>query len=229
MEGKLDFDWLSDPLLLYALSLTALLFGGIFILILTIVIKHSRRLHSEKIQNHFILLIQQTAKYFEEGRDIHDQLGQINALIRIHQKDIAYGWVRLLENTPKTDRQKYIVIATQTNMLECIPHCLNSGDLAEKCIALEAIGLSHFDNHINDVKQYTDQEIVAPYACVALARLIGKESLPQIIHSYEKGVLLTTQALAAVVEIPDEQIVDYTKDLAQKNLPNQITRYLELA
>jgi len=134
----------------------------------------------------------------------------------------------LLENTPKSDRPKYIVVATKTNVLECIPHCLNSGGLEEKCIALEAIGLSNFNSHINHVKLYTDQEIVSPYACVALARMIGKESLPLIIHAYEKGVLLTTQALAAIVEIPDEQIFNYRKDLTQTNLPNQIFQYLEL-
>lgn len=58
--------------------------------------------------------------------------------------------------------------------------------------------------------------------------MIGKESLPLIIHAYEKGVLLTTQALAAIVEIPDEQIFNYRKDLTQTNLPNQIFQYLEL-
>ncbi|HAT39446.1 hypothetical protein [Polynucleobacter necessarius] len=90
MGGKLDFDWLVDPLLLYALTLTASLFGGIFILILTIVIKHSR-LQSEKIHNHFILLLHQTAKHCEEGKNTQDQISRINTLIRLHKIDIAYG------------------------------------------------------------------------------------------------------------------------------------------
>ncbi|OWF65202.1 hypothetical protein B6A14_05165 [Polynucleobacter hirudinilacicola] len=223
----MDFDWLSDPLLLYALTLAALLFGGIFMLILTIIIKHGRRIKSQKIQDYFVSLINQAKEYRLEGKGIKHELTYINKLIELHKKDVAYGWVRLLERTPKKDRDQFIDIAKQTNMLHCIPHCLNDEGIAEKCIALEAIGLSNFDGYTNEAKKYAMQEGIAPYACIALSRLIGKDSLPQIIESYKKGILSTTQALAAIVEIPRDQIINYIQGSTQKTFPTQLSQYLE--
>lgn len=227
MGVKLDYEWLSDPLLLYALGLSALLFGGIFILILTIIIKHSRRLHGEKIQNDFTLLLHQAKELNKDGKDIRQQISNINFLIQNHKKDVAYGWVRLLEQSSPSDRTQYIAIATQTNLLYCIPHCLHDGGMAEKCIALEAIGLSQFQDYLDEVRQYSEESGLAPYACIALARLIGKGSLPQIIESYEKGVLTTTQALAAIVELPHTEVIDYIKNSSNKAFPKQINHYLK--
>lgn len=226
MGGKLDFDLLSDPLLLYALALAGLLFGGIFILIVTIVVKHSRRLHSENIQSSFISLLKLATKHHQEGKGIQLEIARINNLIQSHKKDVAYGWVRLLEQTSKLDCRRYTVIAMKTKILDCIPHCLNDQGIAEKCIALEAIGLSNFYNYTNEVKKYSLQPGLAPYACIALARLIGKESISQIIQSYELRVLTTTQALAAIVEIPHEEIIFYTSSGINKPFPKQLRHYL---
>lgn len=227
MEGSLEFAWLSDPLLLYALALAAILFGGIFVLMLTIIIKHGSRIKSQKIQDQFVSLLNQARKILDSNKSIESELAQINQLIRLHKKDVAYGWVRLLEQLPKEDRGEYIAIAMQTNMLHCIPHCLNDEGIAEKCIALEAIGLSHFETYVNDAKKYAEQEGIAPYACIALSRLIGKEALPQIIESYKKGFLSTTQALAAIVEIPNEQIMSFMQESGSHPFPAQLTPYLE--
>jgi len=229
MGVKLDYEWLSDPLLLYALGLSALLFGGIFILILTIIVKHSRRLHSEKIQSDFTLLLHLAKERYKDGKDIRQQISSINLLIHNHKKDVAYGWVRLLEQSSTSDRTQYISIAEKTNMLHCIPHCLHDGGMAEKCIALEAIGLSNFQDYIDEVRKYSEQPGLAPYACIALARLIGKESLPQIVESYDKSVLSTTQALAAIVELPQSEVIDYIKNSSKKSFPKQIYHYLEIA
>ena len=227
MEGKLDYDWLSNPLLIYALGLSVLLFSGIFILILTIVIKHGRRLRSERIQNQFTLLFHMAKQRREDGKDIQQQISSINFLIHEHKKDVAFGWVRLLEKIPKSDRAQCIAIAMQTNISHCIPHCLHNGGMAEKCIALEAIGLSHLNEYVNEVKKYSRQPGLAPYACIALARLIGKKSLHQIIQSYEESTLTTTQALAAIVEISQAEVFDYINDTSNKAFPQQIYHYLE--
>ena len=224
MGGSLDFAWLSDPLLLYALALSGLLFGGIFILILTIIIKHGSRLKSEKIQSQFASLLNKARKNIDSNRGIESEISHINQLIHLHKKDIAYGWVRFLERLPKEDRAKYIAIAAQTNMLHCIPHCLNHEGIAEKCVALEAIGLSDFQMYADDAKKYTETEGIAPYACIALSRLIGKEALTQVIESYKKGFITTTQALAAIVEIPGGQIMGLRKEV----LPIELAQYLEL-
>ena len=229
MGGKLDFEWFSDPLLLYALGLATLLFGGIFILILTIVVKHGRRLRSEKIQNDFTLLLHKAKACHEESKDFQQQISNINSLIHNHKKDVTYGWVRLLEQTSKSERAPYIAIAMYTNMMRCIPHCLNDSGMAEKCIALEAIGLSHFHEYAKEAKRYSEQPGLAPYACIALARLIGKESLPQIIESYKKSALSTTQALAAIVEIPQTEVFDYIKNTNNQAFPKQLCHYLEIA
>ena len=228
MGGNLGFAWHSDPLLIYALSLAALLFGGIFLLILTIIFKHGRRLKSQKVQDHFVALLNHAKQSLLEGKNIERQISQINNLIEIHKTDVAYGWVRLLEKTPKEDRTQYIAIASQTNMLHCVPHCLNEGGIAEKCIALEAIGLSGFENFTNDAKLYVKQESIAPYACIALARLIGKDAITQIIDSYELGAISTTQALSAIVEIPAVQIAEYMNNKLNKPIPPNLTTYLRV-
>lgn len=228
MEGNLDFVSHSDPLLLYALSLAALLFGGIFLLTLTMIVKHGRRLKSQKIQDRFASLLNNAKKFSTEDKSIQPQITQINELIRHHKIDIAYGWVRLLEKTPVAERKEYIAIAVQTNMLHCVPHCLNKGGIAEKCVALEAIGLSGFDDFINDAKQCSKQESMAPYACIALARLIGKDSLPLIISSYKLGFLSITQALSALVEIPKDQIDDYLKNQPSNPIPDSLSQYLAI-
>jgi len=226
MGGNLAYEWYSDPLLLYALSLAALLFGGIFILMVAIIFKHDRRLRSQKIQDHFVSLLNKANQFLAEGKNIQPQTTQINELIRNHKIDIAYGWVRLLEKTPPSERAQYIAVAAKTNMLHCVPHCLNEGGIAEKCVALEAIGLSGFDSFINDAKKYAKQESIAPYACIALARLIGNDSLPLIVESYGLGFLSTTQALSAIVEIPKDEVVSYLKNQTSNVIPENLSQYL---
>lgn len=223
MGGNLAFAWLSDPLLLYALVLSCLLFGGIFLLMLTIIIKHRARLKSQKIQNQFTSLLHRARKNIDTNKSIKSELADINQLIHLHKKDIAYGWVRLLERLPKEDRTEYIAIATQTNMLHCIPHCLNHEGIAEKCVALEAIGLSGFQIYVEDAKKYTEIEGIAPYACIALTRLTGIDALSQVIESYKKGFITTTQALAAIVEIPSKQKMS----LGRAHFPIELAQYLE--
>ncbi len=226
MGGNLAYDWFSDPLLLYALSLAALLFGGIFILMLTIVFKHGRRLRSQRIQDYFVSLLNQAKQHLSEGKNIQPQITQINRLIQTHKVDIAYGWVRLLEKILPSERAQYIAITAKTNMLHCVPHCLNEGGIAEKCVAFEAIGLSGFDSFINDAKKYTKQGSIAPYACIALARLIGNDSLPLIVESYELGFLSTTQALSAIVEIPKDEVISYLNNQTDNVIPKNIFQYL---
>lgn len=226
MGDKLVFAWPSDPLLLYALSLAAILFGGILFLIFTIIFKHGSRLKSEKIQRKFVACIQSAIELSQKNANIQEDIAKINSLIANHKKDVAYGWVRLLEKTAKSDRKKCVAIAEKTNMIHCIPHCLNKEGLAEKCIALEAIGLSGFDQYINDVMKYVHQGGIAPYACIALSRLIGIAALPQIIQSYEKGALSTTQALSAIFEIPKDLIVTYLQDPKPIPLPMKLYQYL---
>lgn len=229
MEGKLDFDWPSDPLLLYALVLSATLFSGILLMVLTISLKHGSLLKSEKNQKKFVALIDRASELSKMNQSIQAEIHLINSLIASHKKDVAYGWVRLLELTEKSERSQFINIAMQTNMLHCIPHCLHKEGLAEKCIALEAIGLSGFSDYQSDVKNYIYQSGIAPYACIALTRLIGIEALPQIIASYDKGALSTTQALSAIAEIPNELILLYSQDPMQISIPNKLQQYLHMA
>lgn len=224
MGGSLDFAWRSDPLLLYALTLSGLLFGGIFILIINIVVKHGSRLKSQKIQNQFLSQLAQARQNINSNKSIESQISHINLLIDSHKKDIAYRWVRLLERLSKEDRKQYISIAEQTNMLRCIPHCLNHEGIAEKCIALEAIGLSGFQMYTEEAKKYTEINGIAPYACITLTRLIGQDALSHVIESYKKGFISTTQALAAIVEIPSKQIMS----LGKATFPIELAQYLEV-
>jgi hypothetical protein len=226
--GKLEFAWPSDPLLQYALSLSALLFGGIAFLVLTISIKHGRRLRSSKIQHQLVALLTESIQRSLDSQKIDSQINAINHLIHFHKKDVAYGWVRLLEQTPILEREKYIAIAVKTNMKECIPHCLYQEGLAERCVALEAIGLSNFTSFASSIEKFSESPGVAPYACVALARLIHEKAIIIIINSYEQGFLSTTQALSALAEIPRDKVIDYLDNQENPRIPSHIYDYLEL-
>lgn len=226
MEDSLEFVWHFDLLLLYALSLAGLLFGGILIMVVTIIFKHGRRIKRQKIEGHFIALLNEARNHINIGKDIASQITSINRLIRAHKTDVAYGWVSLMEKTPIAQRASYINIAKQTEMLCCIPHCLEEGGIAEQCVAIEAIGLSQFSDYVSEVQMFTTHADIAPYACVALARIRQQDALPQIINAYEKGVLTTTQALSALVEIPKEQITSYGNHSKQKLIPLELKRYL---
>lgn len=226
MGGNLVSAWLSDPLIVYALILSGLLFSGIFILFLTIVIKHRQRIKSVRIQHQFIRELEKALECTKEQRDITNEIHKINRLIRLHKKDIAYGWVRLLEKTPQNERQQYINIAKQTEMMHCIPHCLKKEGLAEKCIAIEAIGLTNLAEYQTALVQFTQSPALAPYACIALARLSGRDALPQIIQSYNLGVLSTTQALSALVEIPQKQVEQLMAESGGTALPKSLQEYL---
>jgi hypothetical protein len=226
MEVNLAYEWSSDPLLIYALTLTALLFGGILFLIATIIFKHGRRLKSQKTQEHFASLMNHAKVSLSEGKSIQAKITQINTLIELYEKDVVFGWVRLLEKTPIAERNQYISIASQTNILHCVSHCLNAGGITEKCIALEAIGLSNFGGFADDIKKYIKHESIAPYACITLARLTGKDSLPLIIESYGLGFLSTTQALSAIVEVPQDQVIGYLKNQTSNVIPEALSKYL---
>lgn len=226
MEGNLEFAWHFDPLLFYALSLAGLLFGGIFIMVIMIIFKHGRRIQHQKIQGHFIAVLNEAHAHVKNGRSIAGEITILNKLIHAHKNDVAYGWVSLMEKTPISERESYISIAKQTEMLCCIPHCLEEGGIAEQCVAIEAIGLSQFSNYISEVEALTTHGEIAPYACVALARIRQQDALPKIIRAYEKGVLTTTQALSALVEIPKEQIANYGNHSKQEPIPLELKRYL---
>ena len=224
----MEFEWPSDPLLQYALSLSALLFGGIAFLVLTITIKHGRRLRSSKIQHQLVILLTEAIQRSLVSQKIDSQITAINHLIQFHKKDIAYGWVRLLEQTPITKRDKYIAIAEKTKMKECIPHCLYQEGLAERCVALEAIGLSNFTSYADLIEKFSESPGVAPFACIALARLIQEKAITPIIHSYKRGFLSTTQALSALAEIPKDKVIDYLSKQENPRIPAHIYDYLEL-
>ena len=226
MGGNLVSAWLSDPLIVYAFILSGLLFAGIFVLFLMIVIKHRQRIRGLKIQHQFILELEKALERTKEQGNISSEVNKINRLIRLHKKDIAYGWVRLLEKTPQNERQQYINIAKQTGMMDCIPHCLNQEGLAEKCIAIEAIGLTNLAEYQTALVQFSQSPALGPYACIALARLSGRNALPQIIQSYDLGILSITQALSALVEIPKKQVEQFMAESGGTALPKSLQAYL---
>jgi hypothetical protein len=223
--------WLSDPLLVYALTLTSLLVAGIFFMMASIVLKHRRRLHSVRIEHRIVSLlndaIHQSKSESTAQSDFSFTLAQINQLIDAEKKDVANGWMRLLEKTPPDQRSLYTEIAKQTHMVHCIPHCLYEEGLLERCIALEAIGLSGFENFAPEAEKFTKTKGVAPYACIALARLKEVNALPTILESYQLGVLSTTQALAAITEIPTPQLTQALREGHPAGIPAPLAAYLE--
>ncbi len=227
----MELTWLSDPLLLYALTLTSLLAVGIIYLMARIVLKHRRRLQSLLIERKFVTLLNQAIAQSKpdelESKGLSSSLAQINLLIDLYKKDIANGWMRLLENTPPDQRNRYTEIAKQTRMVQCIPHCLYEEGLAERCIALEAIGLSGFEDFAVEAEKFARTNGVAPYACIALARLKTVNALPTILASYELGALSTTQALSAIAEIPTQQVSKALQDGLPTPIPASLATYLE--
>jgi hypothetical protein len=215
------------PLFIYALTLAGLLTCGIAYLMGSIVMKHRRRLQSFRIQRRFIAHLNQASQASLAPELLQVEILHINQLIQLYKKDIANAWMRLLEGTPSAERSPYIQVATQTNLLHCIPHCLYEEGLPERCIALEAIGLSGFSEFAHAAETFSCDPGVAPYACIALARLNHSDALPYILKAYQQGVLTTTQALSAITEISPAQIQNYLDSHPNTQVSDRLLAYLK--
>lgn len=224
----MEIAWHSDPIHQAAMALTILLLAGIFYLFITIVEKHRSRLISIRVQRKFNSHLNQAISLHERHCDFHAEITMINSLIANHKKEVANAWMRLLEKTPIAQRQPLVAIAKHSSLLQCIPHCLYEEGLAERCIALEAIGLSGFNEYALEVAKFTNDEGVSAYACIALARLKQIEALPLILAAYDKKILTTTQALSALTEIPSPELKTYLTSHHGLNVPAQLSVYLEV-
>ncbi len=222
------FNWHLDPLLLYALVLSAILLSGIMFQMATIVMKHQRKYQSELIQKRFVDLLNQSIQKCnaEHINDLQTEIAEINQLIELHKKEVANAWMRLLEKTQPAQRSVYIDVIKHTHMLHCIPHCLYEEGLAERCIALEAIGLSGFEAYATETAMFANDKGVAPYACIALARLKKIEAMPVILNAYQVGALSTTQALSAIAEIPSAQIAHFLLQPEAASMPDRLKTYM---
>ena len=190
------FNWHLDPLLLYALVLSAILLSGIMFQMATIVTKHQRKYQSELIQKRFVDLLNQSIQKCnaEHINDLQTEIAEINQLIELHKKEVANAWMRLLEKTQPAQRSVYIDVIKHTHMLHCIPHCLYEEGLAERCIAL--------------------------------ARLKKIEAMPVILNAYQVGALSTTQALSAIAEIPSAQIAHFLLQPEAASMPDRLKTYM---
>ncbi len=86
--------------------------------------------------------------------------------------------------------------------------------------------LSGFEAYATETAMLANDKGVAPYACIALARLKKIEAMPVILNAYQVGALSTTQALSAIAEIPSAQIAHFLLQPEAASMPDRLKTYM---
>ena len=220
MECKLDFEWLSDPLLQYALYLTGLFILGIVGCI--VVISHkfqSHRSHQVK-QAHAKQLIYEL---INTGQSNQSQVNALNQCIREHPIDTCYAIVRILEDTSVPID---IRLFEGIQIKDVIDRSLASLFHKNHAIAIEAIGLLKQDDYRSILIRYLDDPSCCSFAAEALVRLDGIGAVSTILTYYQQKSLTISQTLTSLVQLSPNDLQDLLAGKSSIVLPAAFTRYL---
>jgi hypothetical protein len=220
MECKLDFVWLSDPLLQYALYLTGFFILGIVGCMVLIAHKfQSHHTHQVK-QAHATELIQELLK---AGKPNSLQIDAFNQFIQKHPIDACYAIVRVLENaSPSIDLRLFKDIQVK----ETIDRSLASFFHKNHAIAIEAIGLLKQHDYRATLLRYLDDPSCCSFAAEALVRLDGMGAVSTILTYYQQKSLTTSQVLTGLVQLSPNDLQDLQADKSSIALPAEFIRYL---
>jgi len=220
MECKLDFVWLSDPLLQYALYLTGLFILGI-VGCMTLIIHKFQSHHSHQVkQAHATELIQELLK---AGKPNSLQIDALNQFIQKHPIDACYAIVRVLENvSPSIDLRLFKDIRVK----ETIDRSLASFFHKNHAIAIEAIGLLKQDDYRSILIRYLDDPSCRSFAAEALVRLDGIGAVSTILTYYQQKTLSISQVLTGLLQLRPNDLEDLMAGKSSITLPAEFTRYL---
>lgn len=220
MEYKLAFEWLSDPLLQYALYLSGFFILGIAGCIVLIAHKFQSH-HSHQVkQAHIAVLIREL---LDSEKPHQLQIDNVNQCIQKHPIDVCYAMVRVLENaSPLVDIQ----IFKNIQIIEVINKSLTSLFHKNHAIAIEAIGLLKRDAYRTTLICHLDDPACCSFAAEALVRLDGASTLPIILPYYQRKFLTISQMLTILMKLNPHDLQELIAGNSSIVLPKVITRYL---
>ncbi len=223
MEYKLDFEWLSDPFLQYALYLSGLFFLGVLCCIIVIAYKFVSYRRHQANQNHAIELIKSVLKLNQNDSSV---IHNLNNLIRNKPIDCCYALVRVFENRTEQISPKLL---ERINLQHIINRSLESLFHKNRAIAIEAIGLLKFQSYRSKILSNLEASQYCPFAAKALIRLDGKAGIPQILDCYQNQLLSISQTLTALMELDSVDLNRLHKTNSSIKIPNEFLRYLKMS
>ena len=223
MGPKLDYAWLSDPLLKYAFYLSCILFIVILTFILVIVKKHYKRQHELHCQQTLKILLDKTKQ--SKSKRLQN-IKFINAAIANKQFDTICAWSSILESAEELDKKNYIKIFLKLNYFEFLSEALNGKNLKAQCLAIQTIGICRLEEFIPTLKKYIKTPVLSSYISIALSRIQGIVSIDIIIDAFNNKRITTSQLLSALVEIPKEDLKTWQNKNRNKSINKLISQYI---
>lgn len=220
MGCKLDFEWLSDPLLQYALYLGGIFFIGILVCMILIAHKFQSHHSHQMRQAHAIGLIR---TLLNAGQDNQSHINALNQSIQAHPIDSCYAFVRVLEDSlHPIDLHQFESIQIR----RAIDLSLRSFFRKNHAIAIEAIGLLRYDNYCTTITRYLDDPECCSFAAEALIRLKGIAAVPTILDCYHRQLLTISQTLTALAQLAPIDLRGLLLRNTSIALPAEFLRYL---
>lgn len=219
----MDFEFLTDAIIQYALYLSLICMVGIVVCALLIMHKHSAHFVRQKRQKYFQALLDGFLDSEGSEQDFYIEL--INQQIKKYPIDCVYGGVRLVENLDPEHKKKYFRVASYLRREDAITACLNSRQLEHQCIGLEAVGLGKVHALKNQVLSKVTDPVLAPFAIEALCSLDGDEAFEYLTQLYQDGLITTAQALRALSKIDQDCLMFEFR----KNSQHPLAHYFQQA
>jgi len=222
MGCKLDFEWLSDPLLQYALYLTGFFILGIVGCMVLIAHKFQSH-HSHQVkQAHATQLIH---GLITAGQSNPSQIDTLNQYIHQHPINTCYAIVHVLENaSPPIDIRVFEGIQIKNTIDRSLASFLHKNH----AIAIEAIGLLKQDDYRATLIRYLDDPSCCSFAAEALIRLDGMGAISTILTYYQHKSLTISQALTGLLQLSPNDLEDLMAGKSSITLPAELTRYLKV-
>lgn len=220
MGCKLDFAWLSDPLLQYALYLSGIFFAGILACIGLISYKFQSYKRHQANQAQVIHLLK---AYLSEEQAHPHRIDELNIHIHRYPIDSCYAIVRVLENHPTSAHFQ----VKDLDLEYAIDQTLGSRFLKNRAIAIEAIGLLQLQSHRSKIFLYLEDPQFSSFAAEAFIRIEGLAGIEPILRCYQKGLLTISQTLTALVQLSPANLKALFLPNSSVAIPLELIRYLK--
>ena len=220
MECKLDFVWLSDPLLQYALYLSGIFFTGILACIGLISYKFKTYKRHQVNQTQIIHLLE---SYLSEEQAHPHRIDELNIHIHRYPIDSCFAIVRVLENHPTSPHSQL----KSLDLEYAIDQTLGSRFQKNRAIAIEAIGLLQLQSHRSKILLYLEDPQFSSFAAEAFIRIEGLAGIEPILRCYQKGLLTISQTLTALVQLSPASLKALFLPNSSVVVPSELIRYLK--
>lgn len=220
MGCKLDFAWLSDPLLQYALYLSGIFFTGILACIGLISYKFQSYKRHQVNETQLIHLLE---SHLSEKQIRQNCIDELNMHIHKCPIDSCYAIVRVMENYPTSAHSQLKGL----DLEYAIDQALGSRFQKNQAIAIEAIGLLQLQSHRAKILLYLEDLQFSSFAAEAFIRIEGLAGIGVILDCYKKGLLSISQILTAIVQLSPMDLKALLLPNSSVEVPTELMQYLK--